>query len=119
MGELRSRIKNTLRADLAPAGARLGLSDEQIEELLATRTEEIISHISEHNEDKDMLKEGQKSANIMVCSDCGSVIARKDSDEKLFDIFDCSWECPICKRLWLSSHGWEEVGNLLIPYGVV
>lgn len=64
------------------------------------------------------MPEGQKSANIMVCSECGTTIATKESDEHLFDIFDCSWPCPNpeCERLWLSSDGWEEVANLLIPY---
>lgn len=54
------------------------------------------------------------SADIMVCSECGHIIAKKKSG--LFDIFDCGWECPNCKEYWLSSHGWLEVGNLLIPY---
>ena len=52
---------------------------------------------------------------LMVCSKCGSIIA-KEKPGTLFDIFDCGWECPGCKTYWLSSDGWEEVGNLLIPY---
>jgi len=49
---------------------------------------------------------------IMVCSECGAKIAETDVK---FDIYDCSWTCPECNKLWLSSDGWEEVGNLLIP----
>ena len=56
----------------------------------------------------------QKSANIMVCSECGHILGRKTSG--LFDIFDCGWTCPECATYWHDPDGWKEIGNLLIPY---
>ncbi|KKK59067.1 hypothetical protein LCGC14_3038110, partial [marine sediment metagenome] len=43
-----------------------------------------------------MPKEHESSrtpATIMVCSDCGTVISVTNSGA-MFDIYDCSWECP-------------------------
>jgi hypothetical protein len=54
------------------------------------------------------------SANILICSQCGEILGRKDSGE--FDIYDCGWTCPKCKAYWHNVDGWVEVGNLLVPY---
>jgi hypothetical protein len=43
------------------------------------------------------------------------VIATVEEDT-MFDVFDCAWPCPGCKTLWLSSDGWMETGNLVVPY---
>ncbi len=53
---------------------------------------------------------------IIVCSNCGSIISRLTHQVGMFDIWDCSWSCPVCCKMWLSSDGWEEIGHLLIPY---
>ncbi len=52
---------------------------------------------------------------IMVCSTCGGIIAQAIPGT-VFDVTDCGWECPHCKKYWLSSDGWIEIGNLLIPF---
>ena len=55
----------------------------------------------------------KKKAVIMVCSECGEKIAEAVPGT-MFDIIDKGWECP-CGAYWLSSDGWSEIGNLLIP----
>lgn len=63
------------------------------------------------------LKQDDEKPHIMICSQCGNIIAKIPSNavSPEFDIFDCSWECNLCGFLWLSSDGWTEIGNLLIP----
>jgi hypothetical protein len=38
----------------------------------------------------------------LICSRCLSDIAYTDAPGG-FDVYDCSWECKNCNRLWLSS----------------
>ena len=53
-------------------------------------------------------------ANIMVCSQCGTILGKKESGQ--FDIWDCGWTCPICGAYWHIANTWVEIGNLLIPF---
>jgi len=52
---------------------------------------------------------------IMICPNCGNRIAQTDHKKEYFDIEDTSWHCTYCGALWLSSDGWSEMGNLVIP----
>jgi len=37
---------------------------------------------------------------VLVCSRCLTDIAQSKIE---FNVYDCSWPCPNCGRLWLSS----------------
>lgn len=52
----------------------------------------------------------------MLCGRCGSVMSQLRPMSELFDIWDCGWPCRECGAYWLSSDGWREEGQYLIPY---
>lgn len=57
----------------------------------------------------------KKTATIMICSNCGEIIARAEPNTR-FDIYDCSWICNHCSTVWYDTDGWEEIGSILVPY---
>lgn len=54
-----------------------------------------------------------KKSRIMVCSECGHIMSTVP-EGVMFDVFDCSWECPNCGTLFFSSDRWFRVGKLLL-----
>jgi len=57
-----------------------------------------------------------QKALIMICPECGTRISEKELHTNGFDIYACSWRCPKCEMLWLSSDGWIEIGNVILPF---
>jgi len=55
-----------------------------------------------------------RKAEVMICSNCGHIIAKKHEKNTCFDVFDCSWECKNCGELWLSSDNWIRIGKVLL-----
>jgi len=64
---------------------------------------------------REKLEHSLYVVDTMLCNCCGNIIATKKPGT-LFDIFDCGWECKECGAYWLSSDGWEEQENYLIPF---
>lgn len=57
-----------------------------------------------------------QTGKIMVCSNCGNIIAKLKENEKEFDILNYTWTCPLCKITWFESDYWKIIGNILIPF---
>ena len=65
--------------------------------------------------EKEILENSLYNVDTMICGCCGYIICKKEPGT-LFDVWDKSWTCDLCKALWLSSDGWDEQENYLIPY---